>query len=168
MATGSKTPAQFLGLVKIMKIKQVGLGCSKMKAVIHLFFAISLLGLLIEPVSFVLLGMLITAILLGLFIIQGGQGPIAGDDGSECCPNITVKVGSNNANLDGEYKLIDKNISTPGEECINDCIYTKEGSPSTDEYCIMYRVPSKDYAAVTDVNCMVQIRLLKSYNLFVI
>ena len=99
--------------------------------------------------------MLITAILLGLFIVQGGQGPVAGNDGSECCPNITVKVGSYNTNLDGEYKLIYKNISTPGEECINDCIYTKEGSPSADEFCFMYKLLSTDDVAGEDVNCVV-------------
>ena len=113
--------------------------------------------------------MWVTAILLGTLIVQGERGLIrGGDDGSGCCPILTVKVGSYNGDLDGEYKLVDKLASTPGEVCINDCIYTKEGSPSSDEFCFMYGVLSTDYVAGEDVNCMVQIRLFKFYNLFVI
>ena len=76
-------------------------------------------------------------ILLVAFILRGerglisGQGPIGGEGGNDCCPFITVNVGGSNANLNGEYTLIDKEGTKPDIGCINGCIFTKEGSPST-------------------------------------
>ena len=64
-----------------------------------------------------------------------GQGPIGGDGGSACCPLITVSVGGANANFDGEYKLKEEKSSKPDTVCVNGCVYTKEGSPASDEYC---------------------------------
>ena len=98
----------------------------------------------------------VRVILLVAFILRGkrglisGQGPIGGDEGNDCCPFITVNVGGSHANLNGEYTLIDKAGSKPDVVCINGCIYTKDGSPSTDEYC--FRV---DSLAGADVKCPV-------------
>ena len=64
-----------------------------------------------------------------------GQGPIGGDGGTACCPLITVSVGGLNANYDGEYSLKEEKISRPDAVCVNGCVYTKAGSPASDEYC---------------------------------
>jgi hypothetical protein len=65
------------------------------------------------------------------------QGPI-GEDGNDCCLSIAVSVGGSYANLTGEYQLKLFIGSKPHEVCINGCIYIKDGSPSTDEYCFKY------------------------------
>ena len=98
----------------------------------------------------------VRVILLVAFILRGerglisGQGPIGGERGNDCCPFITVNVGGSNADLKGEYTFRDQERSKREEICINGCIYTKDGSPSTDEYCFR-----SDSLAGADVKCPV-------------
>ena len=79
-----------------------------------------------------------------------GAAPHWFEGRNDCCPFITVDVGGDNANLTGEYNLKDDKGFKPEDVCINGCIYTKEGSPSTDEYCF-----KTDNTAVADVKCPV-------------
>ena len=79
-----------------------------------------------------------------------GQGAVGGEGGSDCCPFITVNVVGSYANLNGDYTLTQHKESKPEEVCINGCIYTKEGSPSTKEYCF-----KADSLAGADVKCPV-------------
>ena len=67
--------------------------------------------------------------------IVKGQGPIGGEGGNDCCLFITVNVGGDNTNLNGEYNLKENKGSKPEDVCVNSCVYTKEGSPATTEYC---------------------------------
>ena len=90
-------------------------------------------------------------ILLGERGFIRGQGPIGGEDGSDCCPLISVNVGGPHASLAGQYNLKDKQGSKP-EDCINGCIYMKHGSPSTDKYCF-----KTEQEVGADVQCLVGI-----------
>ena len=98
----------------------------------------------------------IRVILLVVVLLRGergliqGQGAVGGEGDDDCCPFITVNVGGSYANLNGDYKLIHNKESKPEEVCINGCIYTKEGSPSTKEYCF-----KADSLAGADVKCPV-------------
>ena len=105
----------------------------------------------------------ITVFLLLALILRGekglitGQGPVGGDDLNDCCPFITVDVGGDNTHLDGDYNLKEKKVDNPEPEvCINGCIYTKDGSSSTAEYCF-----KTDNAAGADVKCSVGIFSIK-------
>ena len=65
----------------------------------------------------------------------GGQDPIGGEDGSNCCPLISVQGDIQDANLVGQYSLKYKQGFKPEDVCINGCIYIKRGSSSSAEYC---------------------------------
>ena len=111
-------------------------------------------------ISFILLsrgvpgiGMGLLHVLLLVLIQEHGlaQHVIGGDGGNDCCLFVTVNVGGVNADLDGEYNLKTKEDLKPEEPCLNGCIYTKAGSPSTEEYCF-----KKDNEAGADVQCPVR------------
>ena len=75
----------------------------------------------------------------------GGQGAIGGEGGNDCCPFVRVNVGAPVENLDGLYTLKNKQGSKPEEDCINGCVYTKDGGPSINEYCFkLDDVPGAD------------------------
>ena len=103
--------------------------------------------------------------LLVAFILKGdlqsvkGQGAIGGEGDNDCCPFITVNVGGDNANLNGEYNLKDKKGSKPEDVCINGCVYTQEGSPATDEYCF----GEDNMAAGAIVSCPVGILIFITF-----
>ena len=105
--------------------------------------------------------MFVRVCLLVVFILNGeqglirGQGPIGGEGDNDCCPFISVNVEGSNADLNGEYRLNKKSGSKPEDVCINGCIYTKEGSPSTHEYCF-----KADNVIWADVKCPVGMGLL--------
>ena len=98
----------------------------------------------------------VRVILLVAFILRGerglisGQGPIGGVGDDECCRFITVNVEAPNAELNGEYTYTNKEDDPRDDVCINGCIYNKDGSPSTDEYCFR-----SDNAAGADIKCQV-------------
>ena len=77
------------------------------------------------------------------------QGPI-GEVGNDCCLSMAVSVGGSYANLTGEYQLTKIVGYKPHEVCINGCIYKKDGSPSTDEFCF-----KSESVAGADVKCQV-------------
>ena len=64
-----------------------------------------------------------------------GQGPIGGDGDSTCCSLISVNARGPNEALSGDYKLKTSQDYRPEPVCVNGCIYTREGSPATQEYC---------------------------------
>ena len=107
--------------------------------------------------------MFVRVCLFVVFILNGeqglirGQGPIGGEGDNDCCPFISVNVEGSNADLKGDYRLTKKSGSKPEDVCINGCIYTKEGSPSTHEYCF-----KADNAIWADVKCPVGMGLLVS------
>ena len=82
----------------------------------------------------------------------GGQGPIGGEGGNDCCPFVSVNMGAPNEDLDGFYTLKNNQGSKPEEVCINGCVYTKDGSPSTNEYCF-----KQDDVAGADIKCQVKL-----------
>ena len=83
----------------------------------------------------------ITSILLVALIMGGerilirGQDPTLGEGGSACCLSISVSVVGSYADLNGDYQLKRDAVSKPEEVCVNGCVYTKDGSPSIEEYC---------------------------------
>ena len=83
----------------------------------------------------------ITGILLVSLIIGGertlisGQDPTLGEGGNDCCLSISVSLGGSYASLTGDYQLKKDKGSKPEEVCVNGCIYTKDESPFTEEYC---------------------------------
>ena len=88
------------------------------------------------PLAMGITGILIVALILGgERILFRGQDTSISESGSDCCPSISVSLGGSYANLAGDYQLKEDAGSKPEEVCVNGCIYTKVGSPSTDEYC---------------------------------
>ena len=83
-----------------------------------------------------------------------GHGLIGGEGGNDCCPFLSVDVEGSNANLKGDYRLKKKSESKPEDVCINGCVYTKDGSHSTNEYCFR-----ADNAGGADLKCPVRIVL---------
>ena len=86
------------------------------------------------------LAMDITSILLVSLIMGGERILIRGQDsfvdgGNACCLSISVSVGGSYANLTGDYQYKEDKGFKPEEVCVNGCVYTKVGSPSTVEYC---------------------------------
>ena len=39
--------------------------------------------------------------------------------------------------LGGRYSLLDRRQDRPDSVCADGCVYTKEGGPSTDQYCMV-------------------------------
>ena len=100
----------------------------------------------------------ITSILLVSLIIGGERILIRGQDATidnDCCLSIAVSVGGAYANLTGDYQYKRDAGSKPEEVCVNGCIYTKAGSPSTEEYCFKY-----ENDAGGNVQCKVRKMLL--------
>ena len=95
--------------------------------------------------------LLVSLIMGGKRILFRGQYTTIGESGSDCCPSIAVSVGGSYANLAGDYQLKEDTGSKPEEVCVNGCIYTKVGSPSTDEYCFKF-----ENDAGGDVQCKVR------------
>ena len=80
----------------------------------------------------------IIGILLVSLIISGERILIRGQDatiGNNCCLSIAVSVGGSYANLTGDYQYKRDAGSKREEVCVNGCVYTKDGSPSVEEYC---------------------------------
>ena len=95
-------------------------------------------------------GILLVALILGgERILFRGQDTTIGDN--DCCLSISFSVGGSYADLAGEYQLKEDAGSKPEEVCVNGCIYTKVGSPSTDEYCF-----KSENDAGGDVQCKVR------------
>ena len=95
--------------------------------------------------------LLVSLILGGERILFRGQDTTIGESGSDCCPSISVSVGGSYANLTGDYQYKRDAGSKPEEVCVNGCVYTKVGSPSTDEYCF-----KSENDAGGDVQCKVR------------
>ena len=82
----------------------------------------------------------ITSILL-VSLIMGGErilirgDPTFGESGNDCCLFIEVSVGGSYANLTGDYQYKRDAGSKQEEVCVNGCVYTKDGLPSTREFC---------------------------------
>ena len=79
--------------------------------------------------------LLVSLIIGGERILFRGQDTTTGEGGNDCCVSIAVSLEGSYANLAGDYQLKEDAGPKPEEVCINGCIYTKYGSPSTDEYC---------------------------------
>ena len=81
--------------------------------------------------------MRISSFILLIFLLSSteSQGPVGGDGNTECCPSIYVNVSGENSHLAGTYTFKEKEDSKREEACVNGCIYKKDNSPSTDEYC---------------------------------
>ena len=100
----------------------------------------------------------ITGILLVFLIFAGerilfrAQESYIGERGYDCCLSIAVSFEGSYSNLTGDYQLKEDAGSKPEEVCINCCIYTIDGSPSTDEYCF-----KSENDAGGDVQCKVRI-----------
>ena len=107
------------------------------------------------PLSTAYLAMAMRPLLLVALVLTGhhqgiieGQTTLGGDDGEDCCPSLMVNVKGSDLSLNGDYKLKTNRGSKPEEICINGCIYTKEGSSSSVEYCFKL-----DRGASADVQC---------------
>ena len=97
-------------------------------------------------------GILLVALILGgERILFRGQDTYTGEGGNDCCLSIAVILEGSYAHLAGDYQLKEDTGSKPEEVCVNGCIYTKVGSPSTDEYCF-----KSENDAGGDVQCKVR------------
>ena len=94
--------------------------------------------------------LLVSLIIGGERILFRGQETTIGEGGNDCCLSIAVSLEGSYANLAGDYQLKEDAGSKPEEVCINGCIYTKDGSPSTDEYCF-----KSENVVGLDVECKV-------------
>ena len=88
-------------------------------------------------------------LVLVILSLATAQGLVGGEDDSDCCSFLSVRVGGDNVILNGDYKLKADRGSKPEAVCINGCIYTREGS--VDEFCF-----KADSEAEADVQCMVR------------
>ena len=93
----------------------------------------------------------VTLIFAGERILFRAQESYIGERGNDCCLSIAVSFEGSYSNLTGDYQLKEDAGSKPEEVCINGCIYTKDGSPSTDEYCF-----KSENVVGLDVECKVR------------
>ena len=79
----------------------------------------------------------ILCLILGYMSHTTGQGDLGGEDGSFCCPLISVDAQTEAGleHMSGEYSLKEDKVEKPEDVCVNGCIYTKDGSPATEHYC---------------------------------
>ena len=79
--------------------------------------------------------LLVSVIMGGERILIRGQDATFGESGNDCCLFIEVSVGGSYANLTGDYQYKRKEGDKLEEVCVNGCVYTKDGLPSTVEFC---------------------------------
>ena len=108
----------------------------------------------------------ITSILLVSLIIGGERilirgDPTLGESGNDCCLSIAVSVGGSYANFTGDYQYKRKEGDKPEEVCVNGCVYTKDGLPSTVEFCFKGKS-----VAGANVQCQVRKDLICVQDLF--